>query len=102
MLRRRIEKLEAHLPISPGRLLERLDRQALNSLSGRDRELVNQMLNVSGRRRTWPAEYRDAEDRFLKSYGMLLREISDEELTSLIDQLERQLGHPIPDAEAIA
>jgi hypothetical protein len=100
MLRRRIEKLEAHLPVSPGRLLERLDRQALNSLSGSDRELVNQMLNVSGRRKTWPAEYRSAEDRFLESYGMLLREISDSELAGLITQCERELGRPIVNTEA--
>jgi hypothetical protein len=102
MLRRRIEKLEAHVPLSPDRLLERLDRKAINSLSVSDRELVNQMLNISGRRKAWPADYRAAEDRFLQSYGMLLREISDDQLAGLISQLERQLGRPLSAIEAIA
>jgi hypothetical protein len=102
MLRRRIEKLEAHLPPSPGRLLERLDRQALNSLSGNDRELVNEVLNVPGRRKTWPAEYRSAEVRYLENFGMLLREISDDELAGVILQLERQLGRPLSEIEAVA
>jgi hypothetical protein len=102
MLRRQIEKLEAALPVSPGWLLERLDRQALNSLSASDRELVNQMLNVSGRRKAWPAEYRAAEDRFLENYVTLLREISDQELASVIAQLERQLGRPLSEIEAVA
>jgi hypothetical protein len=44
MLRKRIEKLEAHFPVSPGKLLGRLDRQALNCLSGTDRGLVTQLL----------------------------------------------------------
>jgi hypothetical protein len=102
MLLKRIEKLEAHLPMSPGRLLERLDRQALSSLSGSDRELVNQMLNVSGRRKTWPAEYCAAETRYLENFEVLLREITDEELNSLIAQFDRQLGHPLSEIEATA
>jgi hypothetical protein len=61
MLRKRIEKLEAHLPPSSAKLLARLDRQALNSLSGNDRGLVTQILDSSGRRKTWPADYHAAE-----------------------------------------
>jgi hypothetical protein len=102
MLRRRIEKLEAHLPMSPSRLLERLDRIALSSLSGTDRGLVTRMLNTSDRRKSWPAEYRSAEASYLDNFGVLLREISDDELAGVILQLERQLGGPSPDVEAIA
>jgi hypothetical protein len=102
MLRRRIEKLEANLPMSPERLLERLDRQALQQLSGSDRELVVQMLSGSGRRKSWPAEHRDAEQRFLQSLESLLREVSDAELEALITRVERQLGQPLSEIEAFA
>jgi hypothetical protein len=102
MLRKRIEKLEAHLPLSSAKLLDRLDRQALNSLSGDDRGLLRQMLEGSDRRKVWPTEYRSAEARYLDNFGILLQEISDADLASLITQLEHQLGHPIPNMETIA
>jgi hypothetical protein len=102
VLRKRIEKLEAHLPPSPGRLLERLDRQALNSLSGNDRGLVTQMLAGSDRRKVWPAEHRAAEVRYLGNFGILLQQISDDELAHLIAQVENQVGHPLSELEAIA
>jgi len=102
MLRRRIEKLEAHLPVSSARLLERLDRRVLNRLSGNDRGLMMQMLSASGQRKVWPAEYRSAEARYLESFGILLQEISDDELASLIAQIESELGHPLSELEAIA
>jgi hypothetical protein len=72
VLRKRIEKLEAHLPPSSATLLERLDRKALNSLSGNDRGLVTRMLNPPDRRKVWAAEYRAAEVRYLDNFGMLL------------------------------
>jgi hypothetical protein len=102
MLRKRIEKLEAHLPPSSANLLERLDRQALNSLSGNDRGLVTQMLEGANRRKAWPEEYRAAEDRYLDNFGMLLQEIGDDELARLITQVESQVGHRLSEPEAIA
>jgi len=102
MLRRRIEKLEAHLPISSTKLLEQLDRQALNSLSGNDRGLVTQMLNAPNQRKVWTTEYRVAETRYVDNFGILLQDVSDDELASLIAQLEGQLGHPISELEATA
>jgi hypothetical protein len=82
LLRKRIEKLEADLPMSSARLLERLDRPALNRLSRDDRGLVMQMLNGSDWRKAWPAGYRAAEVRYLDNFGILLQEISDDELVS--------------------
>jgi acyl-CoA reductase-like NAD-dependent aldehyde dehydrogenase len=103
MLRRRIEKLEAHLPVTGGKLMDRLDRQALNSLSFRDRELVNEMVKATGRRqKAWSAEHCAADARYLETFGMLLREVSDEDLANLIEQIERELGRPIPELEATA
>jgi hypothetical protein len=69
---------------------------------GSDRGLVNEMLNVPGRHKAWPAEYRCAEHHFLESFGMLLRKISDQELADVIAQLEQQFGRPPSDIEAIA
>jgi hypothetical protein len=100
MLRRRIEKLEAHMPPSSARLLERLDRQALTRLSSYDRSLVSQMMTVSSGRKVWPDEYHSAEARYLENFGMLLQEISDGELASVIAQLENQLGHPLSELKA--
>jgi hypothetical protein len=102
MLRKRIEKLEATLQPSSGRLLERLDRQALNSLSGNDRGLVTQMIEGSNRPRVWPAEYRAAEVRYLDNFGIMLQQISDDELARLIAQVENQVGHPLSELEATA
>jgi hypothetical protein len=102
MLRKRIEKLEVTLPVSPGRLLDRLDSRAINSLSSHNRGLVNEMLRASGQRKTWSSEYRLAEECYLESFGLLLREVSDSELAGLITQCERELGHQIPDARAIS
>jgi hypothetical protein len=100
MLRKRIEKLEIALPASPDTLLDRLDRRAINSLSSRDRGLVSEMLLASGRRKTWSSEYRLAEESYLESFGLLLREISDRELAGLITQCERELGRPAVNTEA--
>ena len=103
MLRRRIEKLEAHLPVPIGNLMERLDRQALNRLSARDRQLFNEMVEVTGRRpRAWSPEHHAAETAYLEAYGMLLREVSDGELNSVIARIERELGRPIPECEALS
>jgi hypothetical protein len=102
MLRRRIENLEADLPVTGGKLMDRLDRQALNSLSFRDRELVNEMLQATGRRqKTWSVEHCAADARYLETFGTLLQEVSDEELASLIAQIESELGRPIPELGAI-
>lgn len=96
MLRRRIEKLEATLPLSVGKLMEKLDRQALNALSVHDRELVREMLlSIDRRRKVLSPEHRAAETRHLEAFGILLQEVSDEELASLIAQIERELGGPI-------
>jgi hypothetical protein len=103
MLRRRIEKLEATLPMSACQLLERLDRQALNTLSGFDSELAREKLRAAGgRRKSWSAEHQAAEARYLESFGLLLQDLSDAELESLIDQEERELGRPVPQMEATA
>jgi hypothetical protein len=66
MLRRRIEKLEAHLPLSTSRLLETLDRRALNTLCFRDRQLVSEMLSTTSRRKAWSLEHRAAEASYRK------------------------------------
>jgi hypothetical protein len=100
MIRKRIEKLEALLPVAPARLLERLDRRAINSLSSHDRGLVNEMLGNSSRRKSWPDEYRLAEESYLENFGLLLREISDSELAGLITRCERELGLPVVNTEA--
>jgi hypothetical protein len=102
MLRKRIEKLEAHLPPSSATLLERLDRKALNSLSTNDRGLVTQILEGSAQRKIWPPEYRAAEVRYLDNFGILLQEISDDELARLIAQVESQVGHPLSGLGATA
>jgi hypothetical protein len=102
MLRRRIEKLEAHLPVAAGRLLEGLDRQALNALSFRDRELASEMLRpTTSRRRVWSQEHHAAEANYLQNFGVLLKEVSDDDLANMIARLERELGRPIPAMEAI-
>jgi hypothetical protein len=100
MFRKRVEKLEIALPVSPGTLLDRLDRRAINSLSSNDRSLVNEMLRTSSRRKAWPNEYRLAEACYLESFGLLLREISDSELAGLIAQCERELGRAAVNTEA--
>jgi hypothetical protein len=93
MLRRRIEKLEATLPMPACQLPERLDRQALNTLSGFDRELAREKLQVAGsRRKSWSAEYQAAEARYLESFGLLLQEVSDAELESLMAQGESEMN----------
>lgn len=102
MLRRRIEKLEATLPLSVGKLMEKLDRQALNALGFHERQLVSEMLSATGRRKAWSLEHRAAEARYRETFGMLLQEVSDGELASLIAQIERELGRPIPEVGAIA
>ena len=102
MLRRRIEKLEGHLPVSSGKLMERLDRQALNALSARDRELVRETVRGAGRRRSsWSVEHCAAEARHLEAFGILLHEVSDDDLANLIAQVEGELGGPIPEMVAI-
>jgi TRAP-type C4-dicarboxylate transport system substrate-binding protein len=83
--------------------MDRLDRQVLNSLSFRDRELVNEMVQATGRRqKAWSVQHCAADARYLETFGMLLQEVSDKELASLIEQIERELGRPIPELEAIA
>jgi hypothetical protein len=69
--------------VSPGRLLERLDRRAIYFLSRQDREFVSEMLRTPGRQKSWPNEYRTAEARYLDNFGILLQEISDDELASV-------------------
>jgi hypothetical protein len=97
MLRRRMEKLEATLPMSACQLLERLDWQALNTLSGFDRELAREKLRAAGsRRKSWSAEHQAAEARYLESFGLLLQDVSDAELESLIAQEEHELGRLVP------
>jgi hypothetical protein len=102
MLRRRIEKLEAHLPLSTSRLLETLDRRALNTLCFRDRQLVSEMLSPTSRRKAWSLEHRAAEASYRENFGVLLQEISDDDLARMISQIERDLGRPIPELGAIA
>ena len=103
MRRRRIEKLEAHMPVPAGKLMERLERQAMNSLSAHDRALVSEMRQVTGRRRkAWSQEHESAEARHLEAVGVLMQEVSDEDLAGMIAQVEREFGRPIPDCEAIS
>jgi hypothetical protein len=101
MLRRRIEKLEAHLPVAAGRLLERLDRQALNALSHRDRVLVNEMCRATIRK-AWSPEHETAIKRFDAASARLMQDFSDEELESVIEEAERELGRPIREIGALA
>jgi hypothetical protein len=91
MLRRRLEKLEAALPLSSDKLLERLKRQALSSLSSHDRELVGEKLRATGcRRRAWSAEHLAAEMRYSDAFGILLQEITDDELAGLAAEMEAE------------
>ena len=101
MLCRRILKLEASLPVSPGKLLERLDRQAMNALSAPDRELVSEKLHGAGRRpKSWSPEHQAAEARYLDNFAILLQEVSDDDLAGLISQMEDQTGGSHPEAIA--
>jgi hypothetical protein len=80
MLLRRIEKLEARLPLPTGKLMERLDRQALNTLSHRDRALVNEVFRATGRRKARSPEHNAAIERFDEASAQLLHDFSDEDL----------------------
>ena len=95
MLRKRVEKLEAHFPVSSARLLERIDRQAMNALSRLDRELVSERHQSAGRRRKcWSQDHDAAEARYLDNFALLLQEVSDDDLASLILQIEgEESGH---------
>ena len=95
MLRKRVERLEAHLPVSPHKMLERLDRQAMNALSGMDRELVSEKHQSAGRRRKcWSQDHDAAEARYLDNIALLLQKVSDDDLASLILQIEsEEAGH---------
>jgi hypothetical protein len=101
MLRRRIEKLEARLPLPTGKLMERLDRQALNTLSHRDRALVNEVFRAT-RRKAWSPEHETAIKRFDEASAKLMQDFSDEDLESVIEEAERELGRPIREIGALA
>jgi hypothetical protein len=95
MLRKRVEKLEAQVPLRPGRLLERLERQGLLSLSYVDKALLQEMHATTSRRKTWSPEHHAAIERYEESLAVLLREVSDDELRGLISEVERSLGRPL-------
>jgi hypothetical protein len=95
MLRKRIEKLEAQVPLQPGRLLERLERQAVFSLSYVDRSLFNEMNLGTDRRKLWSPQHHAAMERYEESLAALLRDVSDSELGGLISEVERSIGRPL-------
>jgi hypothetical protein len=101
MLRRRIEKLEARLSLPTAKLMERLDRQALNALSQRDRALVNEVLRAT-RRKAWSPEHETAIKRFDEASAKLMQDFSDEDLESVIEEAERELGRPIREIGALS
>jgi hypothetical protein len=95
MLRKRIERLEARAPLQSDRLLERLERQALFSLSHADRALFNEMNAGTSRRKMWSPGHHAAMERYGDSLAMLLRDVTDDELSGLIAEVERSLGRPL-------
>jgi hypothetical protein len=95
MLRKRIEKLEAQVPLQPGRLLERLEREAVFSLSYVDKALFQEMHATTSRRKTWSPEHHAAIERYEESLAVLLRDVSDDELSGLISEVERSIGRPL-------
>jgi hypothetical protein len=102
MLRRRIEKLEANWPELPGKLMDRLDRQALNALCPRNRELVTEIFRTNGRRKAWSPEHLAAMERYDESFGQLLQDVSDEDLSGLIANIECEYGKPIHEVVGVA
>jgi hypothetical protein len=95
MLRKRVEKLEAQVPLQPGRLLERLERHALFSLSYVDQSLFQEMHGGTSRRKSWSPEHHAAMERYEESLAALLRDVSDAELSGLISEVERSIGRPL-------
>jgi hypothetical protein len=102
MLRKRIEKLEARLPEPAGKLRERIERQSLNALCPRDRELVTEIFRTNGRRKAWPPEHLAAMERYDESFGQLLQDVSDEDLSGLIANIKCEYGKPIHEVLGVA
>jgi hypothetical protein len=67
MLRKRIEKLEAGLPEPAGKLREHIERQSLNALCLRDRELVSEVFGTNGQRKVWSPAHATAIERYRES-----------------------------------
>jgi hypothetical protein len=89
MLRSRIEKLEARLPLPSGLLLERLERRARLSLPNEYRALLSQLHRVTNGRLRRTAEHLDALERYGESFELLLEEISDSDLGRLLAEVDR-------------
>lgn len=83
MLRRHIEKLELLRPRSPRDLIRDLERQAVASLSPRDRVLVASSQN-SGRRARPPQGVEAANQHYQEALARLLQDIRLEELDSML------------------
>jgi hypothetical protein len=88
-------------PASSAPLIERLDRQALNALSHRDRALVNEVFRAT-RRKAWSPEHETAIKRFHEASAERMEDFSDEDLESVIEEAERELGRPIREIGALA
>ena len=102
MLRRRIEKLEAHLPEPSGKLMERLDRQALNSLCQRDRELVTEIFRTNRRRKAWSPAHDAAIEHYSKFFGQLLEGVSEKDLIAMRLQIEHKRRTSIHEVAGVA
>ena len=102
MLRKRIEKLEADLPEPSGKLMERLDRQALNSLCQRDRELVAEVFRTNRRGKAWSPAHDTAVERYYKFFGRLLEGVSEKDLIAMRLQVEHERRTSIHEVAGVA
>jgi hypothetical protein len=83
LLRKRIEKLEAILPIVPRLLSDYIDRMAILSLSHEDQVWLDQ--TATGRRnpQSKTPEPPGIKDRYCQALEILMKDLSDEELITL-------------------
>jgi hypothetical protein len=102
MLRKRIEKLEAHLPEPAGKLRERIERQSLNALCPRDRELVFEVFRTKGRRKVWSPAHDAAIERYREFFGHLLESVSEKDLIAMRLQIEHERGKSIREVVGVA
>jgi hypothetical protein len=82
--------------------MDRLERQALNSLRPRDRELVTEMFRPNGRRKAWSPEHLLAIECHAEFFGQLLQDVSDEDLSGLIAHVECEYGKPLNELLGVA
>jgi hypothetical protein len=92
MIKRRLEKLELRFPPSPANLLDRLDCRAMATLSRQERVLVEEVYGEPKRKKTFLPEHHAAVEQYSGALALLMQEISDDELTRLIAEVESRTG----------